>query len=188
MERDEILKPKVTNKNRKNRVLSGGYDFQTTESLEFEGSKQKEEKPSSDIKLNLLEKSYVPKKNSNPMTQSQGFMSKTYRNPNMNYIMMQPIPNYPYQNYGNNNLSNFYYLYYNGRNTFNNNNFNNNYNVNNEFYQNNYRYPNNNNFNQNFQNNNLQNQQHSNLDVNVTKFTPKKKMDVSAKPLSQKIL
>ena len=177
MERDEILKPKVTNKNRKNRVLSGGYDFQTTESLEFEGSKQKEEKQSSEIKLNLLAKSYVPKKNSNLLTQSQDFMSKTYRNPNMNYIMMQPIPNYPYQNYGNNNLRNSYYPNYNGRNTFNNNNFNNNYNnnFNNEFYQNNYRYPNNNNFNQNFQNNNLQNQQHSNLDVNVTKFTPKKK-------------
>ena len=117
---ETIHKPKVTNPNPKNRVQSGGYNFQITESLKFEGNKQKEEKPS-EIKLNLGANAYYPKKNINPLTQSQEYIPKTYRNQNMNNIIMQPIPNYAYQNYPNNNLRNSYYQNFNGRNNFNNN-------------------------------------------------------------------
>ena len=113
---EQIHKPKIINPNPKNRVFSGGYDFQTTESLKYEGKTQKEEKIS-EIKLNISANSYFPKNKNNELNQN------LIRNPNMNNIMIPQMQNFQnYQNYQNNNYGIPYYQNYNGIN--NNNNFN----------------------------------------------------------------
>ena len=160
---EQIHKPKIINPNPKNRVFSGGYNFQTTESLNYEGKTQKEEKIS-EIKLNISANSYFPKNKNTELNPN------LIRNPNINNIMIPQMQNFQnYQNYQNNNYGIPYYQNYNGINN------NNNFNEHNNRYSNNNIMYNQNNNNQNFQNNNFK-KQRTNLDVSATSFNPKKKI------------